>query len=212
MNTILIVSTIALWAAVMGVGFLLLGTLRSLGLLQWQVEQLQATQPSRINRNGLKPGAKAPEFSLPDIDDREASLSELRGTRTLLVFVQSGCKPCHAIVPELNQRQRAGEFCVVAVNNADPQEAKDWAKETQAEFPVLVQDQFEVSKQYQVFATPFAFLIDEDGKIASSGIISNKRHIDFVLEAEQTLQVSEQHVAKTDDFAQVPAEPVSTGL
>ena len=52
MNTVLIVSTIALWVVMLAVSFLLLGTLRSLGLLQWQVEQLKATQPSRINRGG----------------------------------------------------------------------------------------------------------------------------------------------------------------
>jgi hypothetical protein len=51
----------------------------------------------------------------------------------------------------------------------------------QARFPVLVQERFAVSKQYEVYATPFAFLIDEHGVIASKGIINNKQYLGYVL-------------------------------
>jgi methylamine dehydrogenase accessory protein MauD len=183
MNTLLLISTITLWIVVLAGAFLLLGTLRSLGLLRWQIEQLQATRPSRINRNGLTPGKQAPEFTLPRVGGGEGSMSEFLGERLLLLFVQAGCKPCHAIVPKLNQRQRAGDFRVLAVIDAAPDEAHQWAEQTRAEFPVLVQQGFEVSKKYQVFATPFAFVIDRQGRIASSGIVSNKRHIGYLLDA-----------------------------
>jgi hypothetical protein len=46
---------------------------------------------------------------------------------------------------------------------------------------VLVQQQYSVSKRYEMYGTPFAFLIDERGVIASKGIINNAQHIDFVL-------------------------------
>ena len=46
---------------------------------------------------------------------------------------------------------------------------------------MLVQQQFSVSKRYEMYATPFAFLIDERGVIASKGIINNGQHIGFVL-------------------------------
>jgi hypothetical protein len=38
-----------------------------------------------------------------------------------------------------------------------------------------------VSRRYQVFATPFAFLIDERGVIRSKGIVNNGQHIGYVL-------------------------------
>ena len=34
-------------------------------------------------------------------------------------------------------------------------------------FPVVVQDRWEVSKAFGIFATPVAFLIDAEGKIAA---------------------------------------------
>ncbi|MBI3462255.1 MAG: redoxin domain-containing protein, partial [Planctomycetes bacterium] len=99
MSTFLLVSNIVLWSVVLIVGFLLLGTLRSLGLLSWRLEQLEATTPSRIGRGGLKVGKKAPDFTLPSAANGELSLHDFAGRKVLLVFTQSGCSPCKAIVP-----------------------------------------------------------------------------------------------------------------
>jgi methylamine dehydrogenase accessory protein MauD len=190
MHTFLMISTLALWIVALTVGFLLLGTLRTMGLLQWKVDQLEATRPPRGNRSGLKPGAKAPAFSLPDVEGEEVSLTDFSGRRTLLVFVQSGCGPCHDIVPELNRLQQSGQLQVLVINSAEPEEARDWVQETHADFPVLIQDRWEVSKQYQVFATPFAFLINERGMIAAAGIVSSKQYLGYLLEAADAFQES----------------------
>ena len=185
MNLVLLVSSIILWLLVFVLCFLLLGTLRTLGLLQWQVDQLEATRPPRGNRSGLKPGAKAPGFTLPDVEGGEVSLADFAGRRTLLVFVQSGCGPCHDIIPEINRLQQSEPLQVVVINSADPHEAREWAQDTHADFPVLLQNGWEVSKQYQVFATPFAFLINERGTIAAAGIVSSKQYLGYLLEAAE---------------------------
>jgi methylamine dehydrogenase accessory protein MauD len=183
MNTFLIVSYVALWGVVIAVGFLLLGTLRALGLVQWRLDQLEATRPSRINRDGLKPGRKAPDITLPRVDGGECSLHDYAGKRVLLVFVQANCQPCHEVVPELNRLHGSGELEVLAINSAELEQAREWAAEVHAAFPVLVQDRLEISKKYQVFATPFAFVIDDRGVIAGSGILNNRQHVRFVLDA-----------------------------
>jgi hypothetical protein len=38
------------WAAILALGFLLLGALRALGLQGWRLEQLEVTTPSRVGR------------------------------------------------------------------------------------------------------------------------------------------------------------------
>jgi methylamine dehydrogenase accessory protein MauD len=187
-----LVSSIVLWLVALALGFLLMGILRTVGLLQWRVDQLEATRPPRGNRSGLKPGAKAPGFILPDVEGEEVSLADFAGQRILLVFVQSGCGPCHDIVPELNRLQQSGQLQVLLINSAEPDEAREWVQETHADFPVLVQDRWEVSKQYQVFATPFAFLINENGTIASAGIVSSKQYLGYLLEAGEAFQNSEK--------------------
>ena len=176
-----LISFIALWLVALSLGFLLLGALRALGLLRWRLEQLEATTPSRIGRGGLKPGKTAPDFTLPGAAGGEVSLHDFAGRRVFLVFTQSGCKPCHRVIPELNRLQRGGEVQVLVVNNGEPEATRQWAAEARASFPVLVQQQHSVSRRYEMYATPFAFLIDERGVIASKGIINNGAHIGFVL-------------------------------
>jgi hypothetical protein len=46
---------------------------------------------------------------------------------------------------------------------------------------VLSQEKYSVAKHYQVFATPFAFLIDEQGTIRSKGTIAMRQHLSYVL-------------------------------
>jgi hypothetical protein len=99
----------------------------------------------------------------------------------LLVLTQSGCGPCHEIVPELNRLHDRGEQQVLVVNNGELGETRQWATETKARFPVLVQEKFSVSKRYQVFVTPFAFLIDEQGLIQSKGIAGSREYLGYVL-------------------------------
>src|SRR5690242_3849023 len=104
-----LVSYAALWLVVLFLGFLLRVALRALGLLRWRLEQLQPTMPSRTGRGGLKPGKKAPDFTLPCVVGGEVSLHDFAGRRVFLIFTQSGCKPCHKVAPELNRLHDAGE-------------------------------------------------------------------------------------------------------
>ena len=177
----LVLSQVLLWVVVLALGFLLLGTLRVLGLLRWRLEQLEATTPSRLGRNGLKPGKKAPDFTLPSVTGADVALSGFAGRKVLLVFVQPGCGPCRLITPELNRLQGDGEVQVVVVSNGDGEANRKWAGEVRARFPVVTQERLSLSRRYEAFATPFAFLVDERGVIRSSGIVNSKQHLGFVL-------------------------------
>jgi methylamine dehydrogenase accessory protein MauD len=199
MSTFLVVSSIALWLLVLFLCFLLLGALRALGLLRWQLEQLQATTPSRVGRNGLPVGKKAPAFSLHSTDGKEMALADFAGRKVLLVFTQSGCSPCKAIVPELNRLAERGTHQVLVINNADIEKTRAWAREADARFPVLAQEIYAVSKRFEAYATPFAFLIDEQGIVRSKGIAGSKQYLNFVLSGAGKKE-------ETND-SESPAEP-----
>jgi peroxiredoxin len=183
------------------VGFLLLGALRALGLLRWRLEQLETTTPSRLGRGGLKPGKQAPDFTLPSIAGDEVSLHDFAGRKVFLVLTQSGCKPCHRIMPELNKLQRGGDVQVLVVNNGQMEATRKWAGEVRPGFPVLLQQQLSVSKRYEIYATPFAFLVDERGIIVSTGIINHGEHIGFVLSG----------AGSAAKHAQAEVEPATAG-
>jgi methylamine dehydrogenase accessory protein MauD len=181
MNTALLIVCVALCLLVLCLGFLVLGTLRALGLLTWRVEQLETVTPSRIGRDGLKVGKKAPDFALPAASNGPVSLYNFAGRKVLLVFTQSGCGPCGEIIPELNRIQDEGEYQVLVVNNGVLDETRIWAVKVHARFPILAQEKYSVSKRFEVFVTPFAFLIDEQGVIASKGIAGSREYLTYVL-------------------------------
>jgi len=199
-NSWWLVSSIVLWLLVLGLAFLLCGTLRALGLLRWRLEQLEATMPSRLGRSGLKVGKKAPDFVLPSVAGADIGLHDYAGGKILLVFMQPGCGPCHRVTPDLDRLHRQSDVQVLVVQNGDLETIRKWAREQRPRFPVVVQEQFSLSKRYEMFATPFAFLIDEHGIIVSKGVINNGQHIRFLLSG----------AGKAGKNAQVEAEPDET--
>jgi methylamine dehydrogenase accessory protein MauD len=203
MDTAWLLSYAVLWGLVLLLGFLLFGTLRTLAVQGWRLDQLEATMPSRVGRSGLKPGRKAPNFTLPSVEGEEVSLVDYQGRTVLLVFVQPGCGPCKSVVPALNRVDASGEAQVLAINKADPEQARRWAEETGATFPVLVQENLDVSKRYEMLATPFGFLIDQHGVIASAGIVNNGKHVRFLFSTVQERSIEGAHKETEEELATV---------
>src|SRR5439155_23138033 len=75
--------------------------------------------------------------------------------------------------------------------NGDAQDTSGWGREAGARVPVLMQQEWKVSRRYEVFATPFAFLIDGRGVVTSKGIVNNARHIGFVLSVARSVPLDE---------------------
>lgn len=118
-------------------------------------------------QDGLPPGTLAPAFTLPDLLGNTISLADYRGKQVLLVFSDPNCGPCNLFAPELARLYlERPNTPVIYVGRGDLEENRKKAQEHGFEFPVVVQKQWELSKQYGIFATPVAFLIDENGTVA----------------------------------------------
>jgi len=149
---------------------------------------------SKIKRDGLKAGTLAPDFRLLRLDGHgELALSELRGKHVLLVFSSPHCGPCNALAPLLEKLHRKNEgrarhsvraesptaesgaqrtdaphpINVVMISKGEPKENRAKAKEHGLTFPIVLQQHWEISRRYAMFATPVAYLIDERGVIAN---------------------------------------------
>jgi peroxiredoxin len=122
---------------------------------------------SKIKRDGLKAGTPAPDFSPPRLDGAgELSLVSLRGHRVLLVFSSPDCGPCLALAPELEKFHREHpEIQLVMISKGEPKENRSKVTEFGLTFPIVLQPQWEISRRYAMFATPVAYLIDEQGVI-----------------------------------------------
>jgi peroxiredoxin len=123
---------------------------------------------SRLNRNGLKAGAPAPDFQLPRIDGGELSLADFRGERVLLVFSDPDCGPCDELAPRLQEiHLQRPDLQVLVVSRRDLEANLAKAAKLGLTFPIVLQRQWEISLNYAKFATPIGYLIDEQGILAS---------------------------------------------
>src|SRR5438034_421776 len=123
---------------------------------------------SRIEREGLKAGATAPDFNLPDIHGQPVSLEQFRGRNVLLVFTDPQCGPCDELAPELlglHRKHGNNGLAVVMVGRGNAEENKKKATQHRIAFPFVLQERWKLSRQYGIFATPVAFLIGKDGVI-----------------------------------------------
>jgi thiol-disulfide isomerase/thioredoxin len=120
---------------------------------------------------GLAVGTPAPGFALTGLFGERLTLDALRaaGKPVLLTFVDPGCGPCTALLPDLArwQRELAGvlSLALISAGTAEANRAKlgDLGL-TQ----VLLQEEREVSTAYQAFGTPSAVLVRPDGTIGSA--------------------------------------------
>jgi peroxiredoxin len=152
---------------------------------------------SRLNRSGLKAGTRAPDFRLPKINGGDLSLADFRGGRVLLVFSDPDCGPCDELAPRLQEidlQRPELQVLVVSRRNVEANRAK--ADALGLTFPIVLQRQWEVSRQYGMFATPIGYLIDEEGVLAS----------DVAVGVEPILALAEQRMGDSHAAVFSPSE------
>ena len=108
----------------------------------------------------------APGFRLPRLNGGEIALSDYRGKRVLVVFSDPHCGPCRHAASALQARySAASEVQLVMVSRGDRGDNLAKVSELGLTFPVVLQQQWEISRLYGMFATPIGYLIDERGVI-----------------------------------------------
>lgn len=139
--------------------------------LEWLRTQL-ATARERLAAvpPGLPIDGLAPKFDLPAVGGGRLSLDGLtaRGRPILLVFMDPGCKPCTALVPDLARWQTSlPERLTIAVVSSDQSEENQHAGHGLTEIATQ-EEKLEVSFAYRIGGTPAGVLISPSGRIISS--------------------------------------------
>ena len=143
---------------------------------QLQREVLAALAPLRAGvmqqEMGLEVGAQAPDFTLPDATGQMVSLEDFAGQRVLLAFSSTHCRACMEMYPHLRAfSESRPDVQVVMISQGSTEENRQLAQMQGFAFPVLpVLDWGDrVMVDYQVPGTPFFYVIDREGVIASRG-------------------------------------------
>ncbi len=117
--------------------------------------------------NAARSGKEAPDFSLNDVTGKSVALSDFQGKRVLLNVWASWCPPCRAEMPDLEAlHQKYDDLVVLAVNSGDDTAAvKEFVENFELSFPILIDENQQVSKLYKVRGLPTSFFIDSQGTL-----------------------------------------------
>lgn len=129
-----------------------------------------ASEPKQV-LTVLADKSKAQEFSLKDMDGKNWRLSELRGKVVLINFWATWCPPCRRELPSLERLWRllgSENFVVLAIDvgeDADTVFAFTGTLEAAPSFPVLLDRDSAVLRNWPVKGLPTTFVVDKAGRI-----------------------------------------------
>jgi peroxiredoxin len=128
------------------------------------------SQTTTSNNDGLKVGAKAPDFELKTLAGETVKLSNLKGKKVMLNFWATWCPPCKAEMPDMEKfYKESGKDVVILSVNIDPQlDVKGFVKQYGITFPILLDEKDVVNETYQILSIPTTYFIN------SKGVIQNK--------------------------------------
>jgi thioredoxin-dependent peroxiredoxin len=148
----------------------------------------------------LEAGQDAPDFTLPDQDGNELTLSDLRGETVVLYFYPRADTP-GCTTQACGVRERGADYAkagarVIGVSPDEVDAVKKFADKFDLEFTLLADAEHSVAEAYETWGEKSmygkkymgvrraTFLIDAGGKIAKVfPKVSPKTHDDVVLEA-----------------------------
>lgn len=196
MTIVLLAGLIVAWALVGFLGWLLYLMVRQQGrvlLSQEEVRTRLANAEAAIQRLAERPvpplmpvpaavpqpaavpaqppalslGTPAPDFRLPDLKGRFRTLADYRGKPAVMVFFNPDCGFCTQLAPRLGELPAQAPQLIV-MTRGDKAVNRKLAREHRWPGDVLLEPNWEVATRYRTNATPTGYLIDAEGRIAST--------------------------------------------
>src|ERR1700692_55486 len=179
----LIASQIALWIGLLVLGVVCMALARQIGVLHQRIAPAGALSL----RQPLKVGDATPEMALTALDGSTVQIGGARGRGQLLLFLSPDCKICEALLPAVRSAQGAERQwldIVLARDGGSYSPAGVVPEKHLSKFPYVVSEL--LGRSYGVAKLPYAVLIDEAGKLSSTGLVNTREHLESLFVAKET--------------------------
>ena len=181
-----------LWIVVLVMAVVIFALVRQIGVLYERVAPAGALM---LNRK-LGVGQEAPRVVAPRLDGGTLEAgAPAPGRSQLLFFLAPDCPLCKSLLPAVISAARAERDwldLVFASDGDTTQHAELVRRHGLQGFPYLLSEV--LGRSYGVSKLPYGVLVDEQGRIASLGIVNSREHLDSLFEAK------ERKVASIQEF------------
>lgn len=135
--------------------------------------EMPARRPSTTPKQQLsllKLGEPAPRFQLPDLDNKQTGIADLRGQSTLLLFWNPACGFCRRMLSDLQAWEAAPpadapRLVLISTGSVEANRVQGLAA------PILIDEGFATGHAYGAKGTPSAILLDAQGNVASPLVV-----------------------------------------
>ena len=198
----LIASQIALWAAVLALAVVCMALARQIGVLHQRI----APAGALALRQPLAVGEPVPEMSLAALDGAAVRIGGARGGRSqLLLFVSPDCAICESLLPAVRSAQGAERawLDIVLASDGDAEQQRQFVKDKGLDrFPYVLSEH--LGRSFGVAKLPYAVLIDEAGKLAATGLVNTREHLESLFVAKERGVASIQQFLGQRDAQRAP--------
>ncbi len=188
----LMTSQILLWVAVIVLATLVAALVRQVGILHERIAPAGAlTLHQKVNV-----GEKPTPMILDTVGGGRISVGgTVTGRSQLLFFASPDCPVCKTLLPIVRSAARAERDWLDVVLAGDGQEGpyrRLVSEQGLEDVPLVLSEA--LGRAFGVSKLPYAVLIDEEGRVASLGLVNNREHLESLFEAK------ERGVASIQDF------------
>lgn len=152
-------------------------------------------------------GQTVPDFSLPHVNGGNIHhLSEIiPHNPTLIAFFKKSCATSRMTLPFVERlQQHYPALQLLGVSQDDVADTQALIEQTGIRFPILMDSDWKVSTEYDLFTVPSVFLLDKTGKVVRVNLGWNKEHYEALSHAVAQL-LNVEPVTLVTDTDKVPA-------
>jgi peroxiredoxin len=113
------------------------------------------------------------DFTLTDLRGKTWAMKDLRGQVVLVNFWATWCPPCRTEMPDLEsiyKRFKKDGLVVLAITDEEAGKVKPFVNEYGFSYPIVLDPDKNVHRQFTIEGLPRSFVYDRDGKLVAQAI------------------------------------------